>query len=385
MSLNLIFGPVFSGKTTELIRHGKRFSAIGWKSCCILPEQSVWTPSSHAQVSWDDTRWVKELSSLKDAMLKDTDIRVILLDDAHFWAMDDILRNTLETWLNHGKIIFAAGLDANSNGEAYRDFLQWLPLCDNVQKLSGLMRSAPYHFKDAEQSGDGTKLREETLQFRNTFQPLKELKQGTCATYVPQTTQGTGELHLILGPMFAGKTTELLRQATRHWHAGSSILFINHSWNERYGTVDICSHDGVRASPRHWGAQQNVQFVRGLTLEEAYYQVEMHNWMNIEAIFVEEGQFFSDLIPWVPKWIAEGKRVYICGLDGDAKQMPFGQLWELIPLAKSLVKERALCQQCGDGTEAPFTKKLTQTSSSSQVEVGTHDIYRAVCRKHFYS
>lgn len=370
MSLHLILGPEFSGKTTELIRNGTRYAAIKWNIYYILHTRRLHVPRRYGGISQEicNVRYTSDLNDVTDEICLNREIRVILMDDAHLWKMDAFLRKTIKRWIQCGKIIYAAGLDINAEGELSRDFLQWIPLCDSIQKIHGLIQSSPYHFKDA---GGGLPELERGREINQITRDNRNHRITDMCVY-----NGRGELHLIIGPMFSGKTTELLRQGNRYWYSGCNILYINHVLNNRYGTTDICSHSGIKISQK----DQNVMTIRASSLEDAYNCIMADKWNQIEAIFIEEGQFFPDLITCVPNWIGEGKHVYVCGLDGDAKQEPFGQLLELIPLAKSVVKKLALCQQCCDGTVAPFTRRIIYTTT--RIEIGSDDIYRAVCRKH---
>ena len=75
------------------------------------------------------------------------------------------------------------------------------------------------------------------------------------------------------------------------------------------------------------------------------------------------------------------KHVIVAGLDGDASRKPFGKLLELIPYADTIIKLKALCKKCNDGTEALFTSKKVHDDTT--VDIGGSDKYEALCRKHF--
>ncbi len=69
------------------------------------------------------------------------------------------------------------------------------------------------------------------------------------------------------------------------------------------------------------------------------------------------------------------------GLDGDAHRKPFGEILQLIPLCDTVEKIKSLCAECGDGTPALFTHRLTP--SETQIQVGAEATYKPLCRKHF--
>jgi thymidine kinase len=103
-----------------------------------------------------------------------------------------------------------------------------------------------------------------------------------------------------------------------------------------------------------------------------------------EVVFVEEGQFFSDLFEYTTEWANTlNKNVIISGLDGDFQLNSFEQIVRLIPHAEKVTKLTALCKQCGDGTEACFSKRIVK--SDARELVGSEGVYEAVCRRHYYS
>ena len=98
--------------------------------------------------------------------------------------------------------------------------------------------------------------------------------------------------------------------------------------------------------------------------------------MESEVIFIEEAQFFENLFTFVKDGLENQKSFYVAGLDGDFKREPFGDILKLIPLAEKVYKLNALCFFCKDGTEAPFTKRLS--TSQDQQLVGGADSYASV-------
>lgn len=194
----------------------------------------------------------------------------------------------------------------------------------------------------------------------------------------------TKGLELIIGCMFSGKSTELLKRVRHHKLLGRSVLCITHSCDNRYSsTNDIVTHDKVRhESSLH---TTKLSSIDSKTLDE------------MQVICIEEAQFFPDLYEIVKRWTIDQsfeKIIIVCGLDGDYLANPFIDLLKLIPLADSVSKLSALCMDCCDGTAANFSKRIIPFSSSSSSDdndekeyrllVGDSDIYRSVCRRHFY-
>jgi len=96
------------------------------------------------------------------------------------------------------------------------------------------------------------------------------------------------------------------------------------------------------------------------------------------VILINEGQFFSDLFEFVNKLLVEGKKVYVCGLDGDFERKKFGTMLDLIPLCDKVNKLSSLCSLCRDGTPGIFSMRLTQ--ETQQTVVGSEN-YIPVCRE----
>ena len=98
-----------------------------------------------------------------------------------------------------------------------------------------------------------------------------------------------------------------------------------------------------------------------------------------EVILINEGQFFDDLVPFVLDLVNnKGKKVFVCGLDGDYKKRRFGNIIDLIPEADTYRKLQAVCIRCKDGTPAPFTHRLS--SSKNQTLIGSSE-YIPLCRR----
>jgi thymidine kinase len=103
---------------------------------------------------------------------------------------------------------------------------------------------------------------------------------------------------------------------------------------------------------------------------------------SADCIVIEEAQFFTGLRTFVQYAMTSySKDIVVVGLDGDATQHPFGEILQCIPWATTVTKLCALCKRCKDGTVAPFTRKIRQTSSH-QIDVGGSDKYESVCLKH---
>jgi thymidine kinase len=172
-----------------------------------------------------------------------------------------------------------------------------------------------------------------------------------------------GSLELILGPMFSGKTSRLIQIRKKYSVLDIPVLVIKPVIDNRYSNNSvIVTHDG-----------STIDCICRYKLSDV---IDLEKY---EVIIVEEGQFFTDLYENIIQWI-KTKKVYVAGLNGDANQNLFGDIYKLLPHADDIVFLKALCKICKDGTPAVFTQK--KISNDKIVEVGGADMYQAVCRCH---
>jgi thymidine kinase len=165
-------------------------------------------------------------------------------------------------------------------------------------------------------------------------------------------------LTLIIGPMFSGKTTELLRIIERAEAIGQSSLVINHSIDIRYtdssaelpssvSTHTRRSHDCIPLS--------SLSDLLNESTEHSYKEL----FQKASFIAINEGQFFTDLFENVLKMIEVYKKdVVVCGLDGDYLRNPFENMMRLIPVCDTLIRLTSLCSICRSGKEAIHSKRM---------------------------
>lgn len=174
-------------------------------------------------------------------------------------------------------------------------------------------------------------------------------------------------LTLILGPMFSGKSSEVLRHIRRWQSVGKRVVVVNHVSDVRYGRGAIVTHDGC-----------DITAVCATRLSEAAAALE-----GAEVVVVDEAQFFPDLLEVVAA-ASDGPAMWIvAGLSGDSRRERFGQVLDLVPIADEIIHQTALCSVCRDGTPAPFTLRIPEAAAAGQVLVGAADVYRPVCRAHW--
>lgn len=176
-------------------------------------------------------------------------------------------------------------------------------------------------------------------------------------------------LELIIGPMFAGKSSTIMSIVKRYEAIRYPIIVLTHVLDNRYSNVsEIVNHD--------------FQRMKANALQELLPIFTHPSYINAKVIVIEEGQFFHDLYEFVVRAVDnDGKHVIVAGLDGDSDRKPFGQILNLVPLADNIQKITSFCNMCSDGTAALFT--YCTASKKQQVHVGSVDKYMPLCRSHY--
>lgn len=176
-----------------------------------------------------------------------------------------------------------------------------------------------------------------------------------------------GSLEIIIGPMFAGKSTELIQRIRKLKILNKSYLVLKPIIDNRYSDTNIVSHDNEKENCVSFDSLDNF--------------INLIDINSFDTIFIDEGQFFKDLKSGVLKIVEKfNKNVVVTGLDGDFNRNEFGEILKLIPYCDKCKKITSLCVFCNDMTPALFSHKIS--GNNNQIEVGTN-IYKPVCRKHY--
>jgi thymidine kinase len=183
----------------------------------------------------------------------------------------------------------------------------------------------------------------------------------------------SGRIEVICGPMFAGKTEELLRRVRRAEVAGRPVVVINHALDLRHGTDRVASHAGL-----------DYPSVAASTVDD----IERAVTDGTDIVAIDEAHFFGPpLIPLAARLAGRGMTVMVAGLDVTFEGSPFEPLPSLMALAEQVYKLTAICAVCGE--DAVFHVRLAATSASPTDPVAEHvgglDMYQARCRRHFAS
>ena len=149
-----------------------------------------------------------------------------------------------------------------------------------------------------------------------------------------QIMENKSKLELIIGPMFSGKSTEIIKRVRL---------------NKIINNLSEISDEEIK---------------------------------NIDVLIIDEGQFFNDLYDNINKWLNNYSiNIIVAGLDGDFQRKPIGQILNLIPLSDKCIKLNSICNICKDGTKAPFSYRCVK--SNDIILIGGSESYIPVCRTHY--
>lgn len=186
-----------------------------------------------------------------------------------------------------------------------------------------------------------------------------------------------GKLTVICGPMYAGKTTELLKRILWARNGESkAVLVVKPSFDNRYSDTKIVSHDGLSVDALSITKWYDV----GSLIDDA------------ELVCFDEVQFFQEphfdpeyvgervgIIHVIRSLLSRGTDVVCSGLDMDWKGSPFPITADLVAMADEVLKITANCTQCG----RPAGKTFKKVGSEDTVELGATELYEARCNMHW--
>ncbi len=178
-----------------------------------------------------------------------------------------------------------------------------------------------------------------------------------------------GLIEVICGPMFAGKTEELIRRAIRLDYAKKKYVVFKPLMDTRYATDEIVSHSKYRKN--------------SINIEKSD-EIYKHLTDDIEVIFIDEVQFYDNDIVVVCEDLAKkGYRIIVGGLDCDFKGDPFMITALLLAKAEIVVKLTAICNVCGN--DATKTQRIINGKpahiNDEIILVGASEAYEPRCRK----
>lgn len=184
----------------------------------------------------------------------------------------------------------------------------------------------------------------------------------------------SGILTTIVGPMFSGKTTELLRLMDRELIAKRNSILFKPNIDNRYSKEEVVNHNGI-------GRKAVIACFSKDILNKV---LELEKSEKIENIFIDEVQFFDSEITEVINKINDlGIDVYTCGLNQTFKGTPFPfkdgkkDMGYLMAISDQIISLDAICNVCGEKA----TKTYRTGTDTATVVVGGQDKYQARCKK----
>lgn len=196
------------------------------------------------------------------------------------------------------------------------------------------------------------------------------------------------------GPMFSGKTEELIRLIKRlqwgHKEQGKDYLVFNHHQDTRYGENILASHDDHKVLAI--ALKNSKELMDILTENEGGNYRLKPEFFNLTALFLDEAQFFDDNLPRVLEYLDylyfdsrnRPINIYVAGLDKDFRREPFGCVPQIEAVAHKVNKFQGICSVCGENSD--YTQRLVNGEVPSYddpiVVVGAQESYASRCRSH---
>ncbi|WZL73589.1 thymidine kinase [Clostridiaceae bacterium 35-E11] len=179
-----------------------------------------------------------------------------------------------------------------------------------------------------------------------------------------------GWIEIIVGPMYSGKSEELIRRLKRAQIAKQNVLVFKPALDDRYSVEHVVSHSGIE--------------LNAILIHEAK-DILHYIQEDTEVVGIDEVQFLEEEIIEIARALADkGLRVVIAGLDMDFRGEPFGAVPQLLAIAEFVDKLSAICMVCGN--PAHRTQRLIDGKPANYDEptilVGAAEKYEARCRGH---
>lgn len=171
-------------------------------------------------------------------------------------------------------------------------------------------------------------------------------------------------LEVICGPMFAGKTTELLRRTDAAAASGLAVGLFKPSADGRYDPQAVVTHPGA--------ARPAIPIASPGAIPE-------HS-RGVDVVGVDEAHFFgAALIPACREILRRGGRLIVAGLERDHFGEPFEPFPWLLCEADEVIKLAGPCASCG----RPAVHSQRMVDQPGRIVVGGVGAYEARCRACF--
>lgn len=191
-----------------------------------------------------------------------------------------------------------------------------------------------------------------------------------------------GSIEVIMGPMFAGKTTQLIRKLCEL--DSDKILCINHRTDTRYTAETREMRGSQRTSSQEWNTScivsHDLQSYASISSgSELINLLKTGSLASYDIIATDEGQFFTDIVGFAEFCSMIGKTVLIATLNTTFLREPFGDIGNLCAIATNIIHLHSKCAFCE--SPAPFTIRVSD--AREKIVIGGGDIYKPVCQYHY--
>ena len=176
-----------------------------------------------------------------------------------------------------------------------------------------------------------------------------------------------GKIEAICGPMFSGKSSELMRRMNRFVYSKKEFILIKPKVDSRYSAEEVVSHDNNKMAAYVVETADDILAI-------------CQNNPSTKILGIEEVQFIKDgekssIVGLISQLKREGYLIIVAGLDMDSSGNPFSFMPKLLALADEVEKLKAVCLSCGNDASMSHRK----VASENIVQVGASDQYTALC------
>ena len=193
-------------------------------------------------------------------------------------------------------------------------------------------------------------------------------------------TENGGQLDIVLGTMFSGKTTYILSKIAKIAELNYQVLYINIEFDNRSEQI-FSTHNPF--------FDNHVDFVKRESIKNNVTMIKSKTLLGLDVqdkdvIFIDESHFFDDLVEFVNNCLDLNKYVIVAGLQADSKGIKFGKTLDLIPICSNIERLHAYCSECAKNKKcsiAIYSKKIIKCSKS--IDIGGSEKYIPVCRFHY--
>ena len=187
-----------------------------------------------------------------------------------------------------------------------------------------------------------------------------------------------GWIEVVVGPMFSGKSEELIRRLRRAEIARQRVQIFKPAIDARYAANEIVSHSGLGIPSD--SVVKAAEIMEKVQPRTEVIGIDEAQFLGDEVVGIDEAQFLGDEVVDVCTKLANlGKRVIVAGLDTDYRGRPFEPMPRLLAIAEEITKLLAICVRCGN--PAVHTQRLVE--SEELIVVGAGGAYEARCRRCF--